>query len=330
MKILIFLSLIFKSSLAFSHDRTPRFYQLYQQDEILTSADLAELKDTEIILIPGIVAESFIWNDFRSVVDFSLLFRGYFSTQLYHYKKLHLDVTRLKTSSKTVRETLSEIDKKISLLASKGKKALFITHSMGGLVLLDWLVEQNQRRLDLVKGIIFLQSPFYGSPLASIYFEDPYFAKTILGPIIPFLNVSEETVKYLSLENRKKVMNSIGTKVFSILKKIPSITAAGYALADTTIFRSSLNILAYGCVTALKGNCVSSVIYEGPYSDSDGLVPVRSTKLKGVDYVRLRSVDHGEPVLEMPFQSINQNQMTDALLKIIIKKKNFKTRIKEL
>lgn len=308
--------MIFLSTSSLASDLTEAFKAHYASESVLSSRDIQKLKEAEIVLIPGIVSESFIWSDKRGVFDFSLLFKDYFGAQLNHYKKLKLEVTRLKASSKSVQETALELEKKFIRLKKKNKKAYFITHSLGGLVLLDYLTQNNVK--DQVAGIVFIQSPFYGAPVASIYFENPYYARTLLGPIIPFFNTSEETIKYLSVEERSKRMDELESNLPDLFRDIPVVTSGGMALNHKSLFRPSLNIMGYGCITFFKGSCRSRILYPGPYEDSDGMVPYSSTLLPGADTVKLEGVDHGETVLNLPYESLKRARLTDALLKLIL------------
>ena len=96
MKLVFLLGLLSLSS--FASDLTDAFIANYKKEIILSKNDREKLKNSEIVLIPGIVSESFIWSDKRGVLDFSLLFKDYFGAQLSHYKKLNFPVTRLKAS----------------------------------------------------------------------------------------------------------------------------------------------------------------------------------------------------------------------------------------
>lgn len=310
---------LFSSSLLIAADRTNTYNEIYEQDVILNSAVLENLKDAEIVLIPGIVAESFIWEDHRSPLDFSILFKDYFGAQLSHYKKLGIAVTRLKASSKSVKETIQQIDDKMSELQSKNKKAIFVTHSLGGLALLDWMMAQPKSTLETIRSIVFLQAPFFGSPVASVYFENPYYARTILGPIVPFFNTSEETIKYLSIEERQRMMAAYEWRLKDVLSGISVVTMSGVSLNGRSLFRPSLNIIGHGCVTFILNKCRTKEIFEGPFDDSDGMVPFNNSKLEDYDFVKIPNVDHGETVLQMPFNNIDRVHMTDALIKMTLK-----------
>lgn len=307
------------SSLLIAADQTISYDEIYKQKVILKPTDLASLKNVEIVLIPGIVSETFIWEDHRSPVDFSILFKDYFGAQLSHYEKLGLSVSRLKGSSKSVKETIQQIDDKMKELSAKNKKAVFVTHSLGGLALLDWMMEQPKATLETIRSIVFLQAPFFGSPMASVYFENPYYARTILGPIVPFINASEETIKYLSVEERQRTMAGYEWRLNDVLSGISVVTMSGVSLNGASIFRPSLNIMAHGCLTYVFSKCRSKEIFEGPLDDSDGMVPFQNSKLEDYDFVRIENVDHGETVLQMPFNNIDRVHMTDALIKMTLK-----------
>jgi predicted alpha/beta hydrolase family esterase len=310
---------LFTSSYLIASDQSKNYNEIYKQNVILRSTDLASLKNTEIVLIPGIVSESFIWSDHRGSLDFSILFKDYFGAQLSHYKKLGVSVTRLKGSSKSVQETVAQIEEKIKELSSKNKKAIFVTHSLGGLALLDWMMEQDKGTLETIRSIVFLQAPFYGSPVATVYFQNSYYARTILGPITPFINTSEETIKYLSVEKRQKTMADYESRLDEVFEGISVLTMSGVSLNAPSLFLPSLNIIGHGCVTFLFGNCRTRKIFEGPLDDSDGMVPFNNSKLENYDFVRIENVDHGETVLQMPFNNIDRVHMTDALIRMTLK-----------
>lgn len=317
MKNVIIVAILALSTTLFAADQSDRYNELYKKKTVLESTHLQSLKNSEIVLLPGIVAESFIWEDHRAPVDFSILFKDYFGAQLDHYKKLGVSVTRLKGSSKAVKEIIQQIDEKVSSLRSQNKKAIFVTHSLGGLALLDWIMAQDKETLKTIRSIVFLQSPFFGSPVASVYFENPYYARTILGPIVPFFNASEETIKYLSVEERQVVMATYEWQINDAFSGINVITMAGVSLHSPSLFLPSLNIMGHGCLVYVRG-CRSREIYNGQLDDSDGMVPFYSSKLPDFDYVRIENVDHGETVLQMPFNNLDRVKMTDALIRMIL------------
>jgi predicted alpha/beta hydrolase family esterase len=319
MKILILLFFVLSNLGIKAQDRTKDYERFLNLENILSQNDIKILKNVEIILVPGIVAESFILRDHRSRVDFSILFKEYFGAQLEHYSKLKLNVARLKTSSRSKQETILSLELKALELKKKNRPGIFITHSLGGLVVLDWLQTLDKKTRSLISGVVFLQSPFYGSPVADLYLENPYFIRSVLGPVIPFLNVSTETVEYLSVAKRKKIMRSIQDNLPEIFRGIPVLTAGGMALNGRSLFTPTLNLFSYGCLIYRSDTCLGPVLYQGPYENSDGLVGLSSSRLPGVERVDLVNVDHGETVLQMPRSTVDRVRVTDALLKLILK-----------
>lgn len=300
-------------------DVTDDYSQAYRLEKVLSPNDLASLSQTEIVLIPGIVSEAFSWSDTRGVLDFSFIFKNYLEAQQLNFQQLGLTVSLLPGSSTSVDETFLQIESKLEELKLRKEKALFIAHSLGGLVLLDYLLA-HRSAWEQVQGIIFLQSPFHGSPMANVYFQNPYFARTLLGPIMPLVHTSEETVRYLTVESRQKTMSQQMEKLHQLTNMIPIITAGGVSKDFRSLMKPSINLLSHGCVTVLRDRCQSKKFYLGPYDDSDGMVPFENSKLANVDFVKLVGVDHGETVVAMPFKNVNRVRMTDALLKLLLEK----------
>ena len=304
----------------FARELTQEYSNFYLQETILNKTDLEQLKDLEIILIPGIASETFDSTDDRSVLDLSFYFENYLAAQERHFEKLGLHVTRMRSSSYSITEALFEIHEKMVELKKSGRKAIFMTHSMGGLILLEYLIKMHPEATSNVHGIVFMQSPFHGSPIASVYFQNPYLARSVLGPIMRFVHTSEDSINSLTIESRKKWMNKYSQSINGLIKKIPIITVSGLSLNYPSLMLPSINIIAYGCITVWKDKCLSSKLFAGPYDNSDGMVPFESSRLENADHVKLPGVDHGETVLAMPFRNIDRVKMSSALLKLILLK----------
>ncbi len=291
--------ILFTTTSLFAGDSSLQFEEHMKKNEYLKKEDF---KDTEIIFIPGIVSE---------------VFNNNFGSQLNHYKNVGIKASLITSSSQDVKFTIARIEKKITELSSKNQKAIFVTHSLGGLALLDWMMDQEPSRLTTIKSIVFLQAPFYGSPVASVYFENPYYVKTIIGPFTPLFKTSEKTIKYLSLEERQAKMNLIAPRIPELFSSIKVITMSGKMLDGDSVFNPSNNIIRYGCVTYLAGACRSKQIFDGPLDFSDGMVPLKNSKLENINYVVIPQVDHAETVMLMPFKDINRVLMTDVLIRMV-------------
>lgn len=301
-------------------DLTDQFVAMYDKKPSLSATEKASLKNVDFYLVPGIMAESFRWDDGRSVVDFSVLTRSYFNAQKKLLKKNGFSVKVLKSSSYSVAQTKKIIAKAIAASVRAQRKAMFMTHSLGGLALLEELL-QNESLQTGVRGVLFLQSPFAGSPMADIYMEGPYYTEVWLKPLLPFFNTSDETVDFLSRKTRSNFMEDNRTSLERLINKLPIITVGGVVNGSRSLFRPTVDVLAHGCVMTL-GVCTTRELYSGPYDVSDGLVPFESSRILHADFIKLAHADHGELVLNVPFESYDKKNLTISLLKLLLAKTN--------
>lgn len=304
---MFFLFILF-SSLSPAADLSDDYRKNYSEGE-LSAAEIATLKNTEIVLIPGIMSETFIDSDHRSRLDFSFLTRDYFGFHLRYLKDSGIPARRLLASSASVIDTKKEIN---DLLGSSVKPVIFIGHSLGGMALLDHLLE-NDKHWEKVAGIVFLQSPFTGAPMAEVVANYPF-----LQRIFPIVHTSKEVVRYLSPENRKDFVRKQEVAIKALTAKIRTITVGGIINGYKSVFSPSSAIIRTGCLETVRGRCVGPRFYRGPYDDSDGMVPFQSSLLPEVDFIRLPGVDHGETVVQSPYKNISHRKLTSALLKFFL------------
>jgi predicted alpha/beta hydrolase family esterase len=306
MKIILFLLLL--SFPIFARELTEDFKRYYQEDGF-SPEEMSLLKSQEIILIPGIMSETFIASDVRSRIDLSFFTKDYFGNHLRFLEKNGITVRRLKASSASVLETRNEIEE---VLKTSTKPLIFFTHSLGGMALLDHLLEKSEH-WSRISGIIFMQSPFRGAPVASVVRMHPR-----LERIFPIVHTSPEVVKYLSMEERKDFVTRNQNTIAELTGKIRIITVGGIANGYRSIFAPSVSLIRTGCLETAWGRCLGPRLFGGPYDLSDGMVPFEGSKLPDTDFVRLMGVDHGETVVNAPHKSLNHKRLTSALLKLLL------------
>lgn len=313
---LILILLLLSALPLWALDLSSEFSKGYKKKEPLYPEEVKALQNFNFYLVPGILSESFIWSDTRSHLDFSILTKDYFSAQLNHLNKVGLSTERLSSSSMSAEEIKTNIR---NVLIRKNQKSIFITHSLGGLALLEELIE-NQKFQNQVAGIIFIQSPFWGTPMADTYLTYPYHIDKWIKPVLPFLNASEETIVYLGTEARAKFMHENRKEIENLLKAIPVITVGGVANGHKSLFKPAVDIMEQGCIEGFFGRCLTRKFFPGPYDQSDGMVPLQSSKLHDSDFVTLERVDHGETVVSIPFGSYKKEAVIVTLLKLLIPK----------
>jgi hypothetical protein len=320
MKKLLFVLLSFVQLSVFGTDISNKYDTYYKQQQDFTSNELEQLKSLRIVLVPGILSETFLSQDHRSRLNLSVLTSDYFNAQKYYFdKKYNLDIVRINSSSTSLEEIKINIDDILKKSISENKKVLFVTHSLGGIALMDYLVQQHENH-DQFFGNIFLQSPFRGTPIAEVYKNNRLFLRSILRPVIPYLNGHETIADHLDPELRVPYMQRNRYEIQNFVKNIPTITVAAIANGSYSLFKPAIDIIKYGCIRAFRKFCTTSKLHYGQLDDNDGMVPLKSTYISNADHVILRNVDHGETVVNVAFQNIDRARMTEALIKIIIEK----------
>lgn len=301
MKNLIFFLIVLTSLSAWPRDLTHRFHQYYDNgsEKILSEAELEALSQHEIVLVNGIMSEFFI-REF--VPNFAWVTSAYFEAQEKHFQGLGLSVTKVAPSSFLIAAAFDDVAGIFPALKKKNRKGVLMVHSLGGLLILDHLLAHPGDQA-WVAGIIFLQSPFHGSPMADILTYAPL-----------------DTLEYLKVSSRKKIMGTKEKEIREILARIPVLTVGTVANQTRSLFKPSVMIMRYGCPVPVAGICLPPKFYRGPYLKSDGMVPLQSSHLFEADHVTLKTVDHGETVMNLPFQSIVKSRMSEVLMKMLIER----------
>lgn len=319
------LTLFLLTTHAFAADLTKEFKTIYHQEKGFTPEEQVALRRYDIHLIPGILAESLIWADPRSSINISLITKDYYHTQLRILnKKYKIPASRMTTSSYNVNETKENIRQAIAAAKARGRKVIFVSHSLGGLALLEELI-LNKNIVAHVGGIAFLQSPFHGTPLGELAINPPYELDDVVAKVIPRLNISYDTLQFVSPPIRQKFMRENQQAIRDLIKSVPLFTITGIADSNTSIFKPLIDIIEEGCLKGVKRGCITDVLYHGPYDKSDGMIPFKSSFLENADFVKLEKVDHGEIFLNVPFEDYKKEHITTTIFRLLLQKMSGKT-----
>jgi len=296
---LVFLFMFF--SVAEARDLSSQFDLLYKTPaHKLNRSEIAAYSKINFYFVPGILAETFISDDPRSKIDFSFLTGNYFDGEIKVLtKKFAFRAERLSPSSLSVDETRTNIRVALEQSRRENRKAIFICHSLGGLALLEELVENTEEQ-EQVAGILFLQSPFSGSPLADTFLKNTDSKSKMLGLLMAWLNVGHETVERLTTTHRKQYLQTYSREIRKLIRTLPVITLGGVVNGHATLFQPTMPLI------------------EG---ESDGMVPFESSKLFSNDFIKLDKADHGELVARVLFDNFDKEIFTETLLKMLALKK---------
>lgn len=297
------------------------FINIYNKQEKLSTAEIKNLKNYDIYLIPGILVETLTSGDKRTPVKLTLLLKDYFQAQLKLLNDVYkIPAKRLGTSSYDINITKKNIRNAVALAAKNKRKVIFISHSLGGLVLVDELAT-NKNLQDHVAGVAFLQSPFQGTELADLLLDPPWGLEKAVKKLLPVLNISERTIQYVGAQ-RKIIMKQNKDAILAMAKKIPVYTLSSTVEANKSLFKPAIDLNESGCLKTFGNKCISDVIYHGTLDKTDGLIPFKSSFIDGVDYVVLKNMDHAEMILNTPYETYKKEHITTTVLRVLLKKIN--------
>ena len=318
---LLLLTLSLSSNLLATTDLSADFLQIYNQNKELTSDEQQRLKEYDLYFIPGILAETFINSDKDSSINLSFITKDYFEAQLtFLNEKYNIPAKRIKTSSYDVAITRQNIRDAVLAAKQNGRKVILISHSLGGLALIEEIVF-NPEIQNHIGGIVFLQSPFHGTPAGDIIAKAPFFLDRLIRSILPYVNISDETLHFVGVEARESFMKQNKEAIKKFIKKVPAYTFAGVADGKESLFKPLIDIMESGCVKR-KDKCFSDTYYNGPYDKNDGLITLKSTFLEDADFVVLDKADHGEIILRIPYEDYSKEHLTTTWLRVLMQKMN--------
>lgn len=179
------------------------------------------------------------------------------------------------------------------------KPVILITHSKGAIDTLDALLTAPPLRAK-VAGWIALQGPFFGSPVADKLLDGSLVNPIIANLMLGFFGGTRESAQSLTTSASRAYYRARESAIAQLLRDVPAVAFASI-------------------IENAPGAAANTVLYI-PHDlltrdgiRSDGLVPLESAVLPGMDFVRVTAVDHIAPVTsaQQPFDRV---RMTQALL----------------
>ncbi len=167
-----------------------------------------------------------------------------------------------------------------------------VCHSKGGLDLLHALIIHPELRPKF-KSIIFVQCPFYGTPLADLATWNN-FTKTLMQFFF-FLGLSDDISTLLELrqDRRRNYMATHKDDIADLVRLIPMKCYASVKHPRAGQFDSLLRI-------------PRDVMLYGFKQPNDGMIPRDSAFIPDVESITLEDVDHLSCVINFTTQSVNR------------------------
>ena len=178
---------------------------------------------------------------------------------------------------------------------------IIIGHSKGGLDTLEALIT-NRALLKKVRGVVTIQTPFSGTPVAD-YMSSQNVLRKVAIKLLYKLGGTEEVMKQLGTAERKSYLLARRGEIAEIIAAVPVISLGTWK--DKSVNGDTrLKLLRDAMLRRGLRN--------------DGLVPLDSALLPGADHIKLGGLSHTvtvTPSKRIPFDRI---KFTKALLLMIL------------
>lgn len=260
--------------------------------------DLAHIRDYKVIFVQGIMGNyvdfmgKLIMNKFNQY--------EYFYEHMDWLKAVGVEYERLKI------DTEDTIDVNATLVSgairASAKPVLLVAHSKGGLETLIAL-NDNPSLHSKVKGVLFMQSPFYGTPVADYLSDNPVW-DFLANFVLAVLGGSNKALHNLTSYERVPWMQKWDFIVQYVLKKLSVLCFSTWKDDDPSkrdsMFEFSRNKMK------VDGGI-----------DNDGLVPWNSMILPNSRYVKFEGHDHGSTVTANKYIPLDRPRFFRALLQTL-------------
>lgn len=267
--------LLLCANIAGASDLSSVYFSKFK-DATFSDGELQEIKKYKVLLVPGVLAESFD-SQSGNQIKVGFIFEDAFLEQKKMLKENKIDFSFLSIDTESPVEVnalsiISEIEK-------SDRPVLIYSHSKGGLDTLESL----RLRPDLIKkvrGWVSVQSPFWGSEVASLMYDNDFLRQTGKS-LFEWMGGSAKGMESLTLKERTRYMDSIEVK--------NTISKLGNRFLNYASFKPN----AFGVDTPLE---IFRNITQDIAGNNDGVVSLKSALMKehgmNVNYVLEKNVDH--------------------------------------
>lgn len=235
------------------------------------------LRDTRIVIVPAYLSEGLQLTNRIGLTD-------YFASQIDVLREEGFDIAIAPVDTEArVTDNAAVLAR---LVAASERPVCLVSHSKGGLDVLEFLRMADDTEREKVACWLALQAPFYGSPIAD-FAAGSKPVRAIADPLAELLGGSGGSLDDLTVARRTRYMAEHAAAIRDIAATLPVLALA------TRIDTPTLDL---------------PTIYMRPAYDwmmthdmpNDGLVPVTSAVLPGARYLVLPGIDHVDTVADNP------------------------------
>ena len=194
------------------------------------------------------------------------------------------------------------------LVAGGERPVCFVSHSKGGLDVLEFLRTADAGARARVACWLALQAPFHGSPIADLAAASKPL-RAITDPLSELLGGSGDSLDDLTVVRRSRYMAEHAPTIRDIVTSIPFLAVA------TRIDTPSFHLPTLYLRPAFDWQAVRGIA-------NDGLVPVASAIPPGARYVVIADLDHDDTVADNPMLDTANERilLVEALLALTLER----------
>ncbi|MDB5036495.1 MAG: putative exported protein [Bacteriovoracaceae bacterium] len=299
---LVLLSTVQASSVShlevIGQDVSSEYQQIANElDQNLNAESFADLSQYKILLVRGFFSDQMPAP--KSLYAIARNPSLTFSDQAKWFRKQSIEFSILPTHSEQIPEVNAPI--LLDAIRHSSKPIIFMSHSRGGLDVLEAMLTGEEALLSKVKGWIALQGPFQGTPLADEFLINPLI-RLLTGKILQLIGGSISSVFNMSLPQRKNYNESRAEKIERLRQSLPILCLSTW----------KPNISGYDTEFEITRDLMDYLGFQ-----TDGVIPWQSEILPGSDYVFIKNLDHPSTVHENSIVSFDRTRMTKTLFKML-------------
>jgi predicted alpha/beta hydrolase family esterase len=277
------------------NDLSASYQGALQAADAATDADFAaKLAPFKVIFVPGFLSDFDPGQIHIPGINFQ--HKIYFDEQMNWLKALGVPYERLSMKSEdAVDQNAPTVQ---AAIKASDRPVILIAHSKGGLDTLEALIS-DRSLLAKVRGVITLQSPYYGTPIAD-YVVSNTTLDDVAVKLLLKLGGNKESMVNLTTTDRVPYMQANAAAVAAIEAAVPVLTIGTWKDPVQGQYDTKLKPLR------------DFLLRRG--LRSDGLVPVESALLPGSAYMKVPGLDHTVTVRPSNYIALDRVKMTKALL----------------
>jgi hypothetical protein len=267
-------------------DLTNEFLGAYRNDCAIGPAHREMLRRHKVLLVPGY---------------FGNLNPGYFGTQLRWLASI--GVEHEKVAVRPGQSVAINAPIVSAAIRDSAKPVVIITHSKGSVDTLEALLAEAELRKK-VKGWISLQGAFFGTPVADMLLDGSLLDPVVSSFVLEFFGGTKVAAEGLTTRASRAYYRERVVAIARVVREVPAVAFASALDGEP----------GAGTRTLLE---IPRELMRRDGIRSDGLVPLDSAVLPGMDFVKISGVDHIAPVMPA-LQSFDRVRMTGALLLLVM------------